>query len=156
LPPFSFLMSPLTNFVPHSGPHFSTESSIDANFSIRTPSRRKTANRCSARSPHGPEAIPSNEDLVALIQVEASPTPAQQSGGVEKNFGWLRAFVQVKAINYGNVNLSNSNASMQTEVETSGLSVRNFVNTNSGVSKTSISADVVAVTGGITIPLWHP
>jgi hypothetical protein len=77
-------------------------------------------------------------------------------GGVEKNFGWLRAFVQVKAINYGNVNLSNSNASMQTEVETSGLSVRNFVNTNSGVSKTSISADVVAVTGGITIPLWHP
>jgi hypothetical protein len=77
-------------------------------------------------------------------------------GGVEKNFGWLRAFVQVKAINYGNVNLSNSNVSTSNEVETSGLSVRNFINTNSGGSRTTISADVVAVTGGITIPLWHP
>jgi len=34
-------------------------------------------------------------------------------GGVEKNFGWLGAFVQVKAINYGNVNLSNSNVGTQ-------------------------------------------
>jgi hypothetical protein len=75
-------------------------------------------------------------------------------GGVEKNFGWLRAFVQVKAINYGNVNLSNSNVGTQNQVDTSGLSVRNFVTTNSGGSRTTISADVVAVTGGITIPLW--
>jgi hypothetical protein len=77
-------------------------------------------------------------------------------GGVEKNFGWLRAFVQVKAINYGNVNLSNSNASIQNAVDTTGLAVSNFVTTNSGASRTSISANVVALTGGITIPLWHP
>jgi hypothetical protein len=78
-------------------------------------------------------------------------------GGVEKNFGWLRAFVQIKAINYGNVNLSNSNAGVSTQTNFSGPSVTSTnVYNYSGGNRTSISADVVALTGGITIPLWHP
>jgi len=77
-------------------------------------------------------------------------------GGVEKNFGWLRAFIQVKAIDYGHVNISSSNASTTNQVQGIGTLVVNTFSATEGGTNRSISSNVVALTGGITIPLWHP
>ena len=77
-------------------------------------------------------------------------------GGVEKNFGWLRAFIQVKAIDYGHVNISSSDAFTNTSTTTITPFFSTSSNTGGGSTNRSISANVVALTGGITIPLWHP
>ena len=76
-------------------------------------------------------------------------------GGVEKNFGWLRAFIQVKAIDYGHVNISSSDAFTSTSTVTSTPFFSTSSTTVGGSTNRSISANVVALTGGITIPLWQ-
>ena len=77
-------------------------------------------------------------------------------GGVEKNFGWLRAFIQVKAIDYSHANISTSDAFTSSSTNVSTPFFNTFSNTTSGSTNRSISANVVALTGGVTIPLWHP
>ena len=78
-------------------------------------------------------------------------------GGVEKNFGWLRAFIQVKAIDYGHANISTSDAFTSSQTNGAGTPfVNTFSQTTSGSFNRSISANTVALTGGVTIPLWHP
>jgi opacity protein-like surface antigen len=82
-------------------------------------------------------------------------------GGVEKDFGWLRAFIQVKAIDYEGKDITRSNNALNTSTTTSGA--RGFVTSSSnnlttGADIRSISAKVTSVTAGITLPLngWPP
>ena len=76
---------------------------------------------------------------------------------VEKNFEWLRAFIQVKVIDYGHANISTSDAFTSNQTNNVGTPfVNTFSQTTSGSFNRAISANVVALTGGPTIPLWHP
>ena len=74
-------------------------------------------------------------------------------GGIEQNFGWLRAFVQAKVIDYGHKDITTSEANSQTETQTSGLATTVFTSTNNGSFTQHLTANVVSVTAGITIPL---
>jgi opacity protein-like surface antigen len=74
-------------------------------------------------------------------------------GGIEQNFGWLRAFVQAKVIDYGHKDVTTSNSGSTNEVETSGLATTVFTTTNGGSLTQHLTANVVSVTAGITIPL---
>jgi hypothetical protein len=74
-------------------------------------------------------------------------------GGIEQNFGWLRAFVQAKVIDYGHKDITTSESSSQTSVQTSGLATTIFTSTNNGSFTQHLTANVVSVTAGITIPL---
>jgi opacity protein-like surface antigen len=78
-------------------------------------------------------------------------------GGIEHNFGWLRAFVQAKVIDYGHRDITTSNASSSTETETSVPFTTVFTNSSSGSQSQRVGANVVSVTAGVTVPLdfWH-
>ena len=74
--------------------------------------------------------------------------------GVEKDFGWLRAFVQYKGINYGSKNINESSPSSFQNTQT----FQGFVSsTSSGTTTDSAvrrySADVQQITAGITVPI---
>lgn len=73
--------------------------------------------------------------------------------GVEKDFGWLRAFIQYKGISYGNKsNALAGNAAGTTAISALGA---NIAITDNVVSQAvrSFSADVNQITAGVTIPL---
>jgi hypothetical protein len=73
--------------------------------------------------------------------------------GVEKDFGWLRAFIQYKGISYGNKsNALAGNAAGTTAISALGA---NIAITDNVVSQAvrSFSADVSQITAGVTIPL---
>lgn len=73
--------------------------------------------------------------------------------GVEKDFGWLRAFIRYKGISYGNKsNALAGNASGTTAISALGA---NIAVTDNVVSQAvrSFSADVNQITAGVTIPL---
>ena len=78
-------------------------------------------------------------------------------GGIEHNFGWLRAFVQAKVIDYGHRDITSSNASSSMETITNAPFTTIFTDTNSGSQIQRVTANVVSVTAGVTVPLdfWH-
>ena len=69
--------------------------------------------------------------------------------GVEKNFGWLRAFIQYKGINFDSksANLPASSTFTQTFNGLTSTSV------TSGSDVRRLSADVQEITAGVTIPI---
>jgi hypothetical protein len=76
-------------------------------------------------------------------------------GGVERDFGWLRAFLQVKTTNYTGKdrfrpaspgNTTSSGVPGVTDLETSN-------NTNFGGTTNRLSANETVVSAGITLPL---
>jgi opacity protein-like surface antigen len=74
--------------------------------------------------------------------------------GVEKDFGWLRAFVQYKGIRYKgkDVDVSNPGFNQSRSTNEDG-SVRIFTTTNTDAATRRFSADVAEVTAGVTIPI---
>lgn len=82
--------------------------------------------------------------------------------GVEKDFGWLRAFVQWKGINYGSHSESlpaNAAGALNLNLQLAPA-VNGFANVNDtvlGSAARSFKVDVQQVTAGVTIPLnWRP
>ena len=78
-------------------------------------------------------------------------------GGIEHNFGWLRAFVQAKVIDYGHRDITSSNASSNTQTSTGDPFTFVDTSTNGGSQIQQVGANVVSVTAGVTVPLnfWH-
>ena len=77
--------------------------------------------------------------------------------GVEKDFGWLRAFVQYKGISYGShtVNYAASTAGALNIAVTPG-GTASITDSVVGSAARSFKADVNQVTAGVTIPInWH-
>jgi hypothetical protein len=80
-------------------------------------------------------------------------------GGFERDFGWLRGFIQVKAIDYRGKSLIIGNGfnSTSTSASVAGAPGSNFSTNNSGGTTNSrLSTQVTSVTAGITIPLIFP
>jgi hypothetical protein len=73
--------------------------------------------------------------------------------GVEKDFGWLRGFVQYKGIHYRDKDVNISSPNNNTTTFTQGTTVQTFTNTNSDTAFRRFSADYAEITAGITIPL---
>jgi len=69
--------------------------------------------------------------------------------GVEKDFGWLRAFIQYKGIDFGSKSVKLPVASSQFGVN--GADVFNFQTTGSDVRR--LSAIAQEITAGVTIPI---
>ncbi|MFO1100019.1 MAG: hypothetical protein U1E81_17535 [Xanthobacteraceae bacterium] len=78
--------------------------------------------------------------------------------GVEKDFGWLRAFIQYKGISYSNkTNALAGNAAGTTSVTIPGVGLIAVTDTVASAASRTFSADVSQVTAGVTIPLnWRP
>lgn len=77
--------------------------------------------------------------------------------GVEKDFGWLRAFVQYKGIDYGSKSVATpiNSASTTNWNVTNGVSA-SFAETIRGTAARAFKADVNQVTAGVTIPInWR-
>lgn len=76
-------------------------------------------------------------------------------GGVERDFGWLRAFVQVKQTNYRgkDVQVPVSSSFSNSSINPGSGTV--FTNTGSttGTETRRLSTDETVITAGITIPI---
>lgn len=75
--------------------------------------------------------------------------------GVEKDFGWMRGFIQYKGINYNSKDVSlaaNASGALTFAVPAGALTISDSV---VGQAVRAISADVNQVTAGITIPLSY-
>jgi opacity protein-like surface antigen len=89
----------------------------------------------------------------------AGTTPFTMNGftwgaGVEKDFGWLRAFVQYKGIRYRDKDVDFSNPSARQNSQFVGPTLAStFSTTTADSAIRRFSADVNQVTAGITIPL---
>ena len=75
--------------------------------------------------------------------------------GVEKDFGWLRAFVQYKGINYDSkgINFSSPFSSNSTTINPQATTFNTFSRNTADSAGRSFSADVHQVTAGITVPI---
>lgn len=87
-----------------------------------------------------------NNRLLALPYTLSGIT---YGAGIEKNFGWLRAFIQYKGINFDSksVNLPASSTFIQTFNGATAASV------TSGADARRLSADAQEITAGVTIPI---
>jgi opacity protein-like surface antigen len=82
-------------------------------------------------------------------------------GGVERDFGWIRAFLQFKYINYGNkdfvTNSTNTSPSSSTQTSTSRFFSSNSATVGSSSSsfadRLSLSANQFFLTNGVTLPI---
>jgi opacity protein-like surface antigen len=82
-------------------------------------------------------------------------------GGIERDFGWIRAFVQFKYINYGGKDFVTNSTNTSPSSSTSQFSVQslssNSVTTGSSSSsfadRLSLSANQIFLTTGVTLPL---
>jgi hypothetical protein len=77
-------------------------------------------------------------------------------GGVERDFGWLRAFVQVKQINYRAKDVSVPAGSTSTSQFGSGVPGDFFQTSTSrtiGGETRRLSTNETVITAGITIPI---
>lgn len=74
--------------------------------------------------------------------------------GVERDFGWLRAFVQFKAINYNSKDFPSSSTNVQVSNQVFGNSqfVSTSASNSSSVQRLSVN-DNYFVTAGVTVPL---
>lgn len=74
--------------------------------------------------------------------------------GVEKDFGWIRAFVQYKGISYlnHNVNFSSPSSNQTSNFQGGGLA-STFSANGADLASRRFSADYNQVTAGITIPI---
>jgi len=73
--------------------------------------------------------------------------------GVEKDFGWLRGFVQYKGIHYRDKDINVSSPNNFSSTTTIGTTVFTSNSTNSDSAFRRFSADYAEITAGITIPL---
>jgi hypothetical protein len=78
-------------------------------------------------------------------------------GGIERDFGWLRGFIQVKTINYREKSIitGNGSTSSSTNVQNGAFETISTVSTSvhGGQTDTRLSAHVTSVTAGVTLPL---
>jgi hypothetical protein len=78
-------------------------------------------------------------------------------GGIERDFGWLRGFIQVKTINYREKNIitGNGSTSTSTSTQTTAFGDETIVSTSvhGGQTDSRLSAHVTSITAGVTLPL---
>jgi hypothetical protein len=80
-------------------------------------------------------------------------TGVTYGGGVERDFGWLRGFLQVKVIDYGAKDLVRSNAQTRSDANTEGGVVTSLsATTRGGTDVRTVSAHVTTLTAGVTVP----
>jgi hypothetical protein len=73
--------------------------------------------------------------------------------GLEKDFGWLRGFVQYKGVHYRDKDVNVSSPSNNTNTFTQGTNTQTFTNTTADTATRTFSANYAEITGGIIIPL---
>jgi len=75
-------------------------------------------------------------------------------GGIERDFGWLRGFIQVKAINYREKSIIQSNGFTDTSTSANNFGgTLTTTTTRGGATDSRLKANVTAITAGITVPL---
>jgi len=76
-------------------------------------------------------------------------------GGVERDFGWLRAFVQVKQTNYRSkdVQVPVSSTSSSSSINPAFFSTSTFTSSTTGTETRRLSTDETVITAGITLPI---
>jgi hypothetical protein len=76
-------------------------------------------------------------------------------GGVERDFGWLRAFVQVKQINYRakDVVVPQNSTSSSSSVNPTAGDFSTSTTTTTGAETRRLSTNETVITAGITIPI---
>ena len=73
--------------------------------------------------------------------------------GVERDFGWLRGFIQGKAIFYDTESLNIPQNQVQTFTQTVPGTTVTQTFTSTGNERRKVSADVFTFTGGVVVPL---
>jgi outer membrane immunogenic protein len=96
--------------------------------------------------------------------LQLAPDPAftlsgiTYGGGLEHDFGWLRAFVQAKYIDYRSKDIVTPNSVVFTSTSTGIAGTRTTTTTVTGSDIRRISAHNFTITAGVNVPLnfWHP
>ena len=73
--------------------------------------------------------------------------------GIERDFGWLRGFVQGKAIFYDSKTLTSPTNSSQSTTQSAGAVTVVQSLTNTGSERRKFSADAYTFTAGVTVPI---
>jgi outer membrane immunogenic protein len=97
-------------------------------------------------------------DCVAFADPAFTLSGITYGGGVEHDFGWLRAFVQAKYIDYRSKDIVTPNDAVFTNTSTSPSFSNTTTTTVTGSDIRRISAHNFTITAGVNVPLnfWHP
>jgi hypothetical protein len=92
---------------------------------------------------------------VGLVAVDPSFTMNGPTWGVgiEKDFGWLRGFVQYKGVHYRDKDVNFSSPSNNSLTSTTGTSSFTSTTTTADTATRTFSANYAEITGGVIIPL---